>query len=365
MEDRFLIDSHKMIYHPERVAQVMAARNDWELAKSVYPVYVEVAPIGACNHRCTFCAVDYIGYQTVSLDVELMRQRLPEMGRLGVKSIMYAGEGEPMLHKGISELVKITKAAGIDVSFTTNASVLPKDFCDEALGHVSWIKVSLNAGTAETYSKIHRTKEHHFDLVISNLKAMVAARAAKGYGVTLGAQILMLPENRSEIGTLAKICRDEIGLDYLVVKPYSQHNFSLTRTYEDLAYTDFQALQDELAGYSNDKFRLIFRANTMRKYTAGDRYPRCYSVPFLWGYIMASGVVSGCSAYLLDQRFEYGNIKENSFQEIWEGEKRRQGFELVSKTLNIEECRRNCRMDEINRYLYKVMDNPPDHVNFI
>ncbi|MBF0561767.1 MAG: radical SAM protein [Alphaproteobacteria bacterium] len=365
MDDRYLIDSHKLIYHPERVAALLAARGNWDLAKDVYPLYVEVSPVGACNHRCTFCAVDYIGYKAVSLDVDVMRDRLAEMGRLGIKSIMYAGEGEPLLHKRIVELVQITKASGIDVSFTTNASVMPKDFCEEALAHISWIKVSLNAGTAETYSRIHRTKAAHFDQVIANLQRMVAARAAGGYGVTLGAQILLLPENRDEIATLAEICRDRIGLDYLVVKPYSQHNFSITRTYEDLAYTDFAALQDELGGLSTEKFRLVFRGNTMRKYTSEDRYPRCYSVPFLWGYIMASGVVSGCSAYLLDPRFEYGDINKNTFKEIWHGEKRRQGFELVSHDLNIDECRRNCRMDEVNRYLYKVTDNPPDHVNFI
>jgi len=365
MSDRYLIDSHKLIYHPERVAALLGAREDWEKAKHIYPIYMEVSPVGACNHRCVFCAVDFVGYKTVSLDMEVMRERLPEMGRLGIKSIMYAGEGEPLLHKRINEMVQVTKASGIDVAFTTNASVMPKNFCEEALPHVSWLKVSLNAGSADTYAKIHRTKPAHFEQVIANLTRMAEARKADNLDVALGAQILLLPENAHEVRQLAEICRDRIGLDYLVVKPYSQHLSSVTRRYETLEYSSFMRMEKELSDLDNDKFSLIFRSNTMRKYTSSDRYARCYSVPFLWGYIMASGVVSGCSAYLLDERFEFGNINDSSFQDIWEGAGRRKNYERIMKNINIDECRRNCRMDEINRYIYKLIDNRPGHVNFI
>ena len=365
MADRFQIDSHKMAYHPERTTALMEAGDDWEKAKSIYPIYVEVSPVGACNHRCVFCAYDYIGYKTIQLDYEMLAERLPEMGRLGVKSIMFAGEGEPMLHKRIVDIVRVTKESGIDVSFTTNATAMPKNFPDEALQYVSWIKASINAGTAKTYAEIHQTKEHHFDLAIKNLTTLVEKRNANGWNTTLGAQILLLPENADEIETLAEICRDQIGLDYLVVKPYSHVEASETTRYKDLDYTQFLELEDSLKHLNTDDFSLVFRANTMRRYTDSDRYPVCYSVPFVWAHIMASGDVFGCGAFLLDPRFQYGNIKEETFQNIWEGEKRKKNFEFVRHELDISECRRNCRMDAVNRYLYQVIDNNPDHVNFI
>lgn len=365
MTDRFQIDGHKMAYHPQRTAALIEAGDDWDKAKKIYPIYIEVSPVGACNHRCVFCAYDYIGYKTIHLDFDMLAERLPEMGRLGVKSIMYAGEGEPMLHKRIVDIVKLTKESGIDVSFTTNATAMPKNFPDEALEHVSWIKASVNAGTAETYAKIHRTKEHHFDLAIKNLTALVEKRNASGYNTTLGAQILLLPENAHEIRALAEICRDQIGLDYLVVKPYSHVEASETTAYKDLDYTQYLELEEGLKDLNTDNFSLVFRANTMRRYTDADRYTKCYSVPFMWAHIMASGEVHGCGAFLLDKRFEYGNIKEATFQEIWESEKRKTNFEFVRHGLDISECRRNCRMDAVNRYLYQVLDNPPDHANFI
>jgi len=364
MTDKYGIDSHKLVFHPRRVTQLLDVQGDWERGRSVYPIYIEIAPVGACNHRCTFCAVDYIGYKTNMLDVELLSERLLEMGQLGVKSIMYAGEGEPLLHKRIHDIAKATKAAGIDVSFTTNATVMTDAFIDEALPVTSWIKVSINAGTPDTYSKVHRTKEKDFDKVLANLARAVDAKRRHGLECVIGAQTLLLPENADEMVTLGELCR-EIGLDYLVVKPYSQHFFSETHLYESFDYKPYLDMERNLAALNTSSFNVVFRAHTMKKYVEKERYQKCYATPFLWAYIMADGAVYGCSAYLLDKRFEYGNINRASFKEIWEGGQRKVNFEFIRDQLDIKECRKNCRMDEVNWYLHKLLEGTVPHVNFI
>lgn len=180
------------------------------------------------------------------------------------------------------------------------------------------------------------------------------------------AQSLLLPENADEMEQLAKICRDEIGLDYLVIKPYSHHLFSDTKVYENIDYTNSISFGDKLRALSTDKFQVVFRENTMKKYIQTEgRYAKCNATPFFWAYIMADGEVYGCSAYLLDKKFMYGNINEQSFQEIWEGKKREENFHFIRNELDIKHCRVNCRMDEVNRYLFNLREGLVEHMNFI
>jgi len=102
----------------------------------------------------------------------------------------------------------------------------------------------------------------------------------------------------------------------------------------------------------------------MKKWDEGSRnYKHCFALPF-WSYLDSGGNVWDCSAYLDDERFLYGNIYKNSFRDIWEGEKRRYSLGWVEKELDVKQCRVNCRMDEINRYLWDLK-HPSEHVNFI
>lgn len=230
------------------------------------------------------------------------------------------------------------------------------------MGALSWLRVSLNAGTKETYIKVHRCPESDFDKVFKNLSNAVEIKKSNRLACTIGVQFLLLPQNCHEVTVLAERLKD-VGVDYLTIKPYSQHPLSSSSIDKDFEYDEYQSLEEQLREITNGGLEIIFRANAMSKLRKDRPYERCFGLPF-FTYIDAVGDVYVCSAFLGDERFCYGNIYENSFSEIWEGERRRRVLRYVDTELDIARCRKACRLDEINRYLWELK-HPAPHVNFI
>ncbi|KKN39894.1 hypothetical protein LCGC14_0738640, partial [marine sediment metagenome] len=211
--DKYAIDGHKLNYHPQRIAK-------WLDTGDCFPIYVEISPSGKCNHRCVFCALDYMGYDNPLLDPTLLMGRLIGMKKAGVKAVMFGGEGEPLLHPNIGDLIFQAKNIGLDVSVTTNGVLLDKIL--PYLKDLEWVRVSIDAGNPKTYSEIHQTKEEDFGKVIGNITRACNLRKERGLKVSINAQMLLLQKNWREVEKLAHLL-NATGADYLSFKPYSKH----------------------------------------------------------------------------------------------------------------------------------------------
>jgi MoaA/NifB/PqqE/SkfB family radical SAM enzyme len=406
MESEYtLIDSHKLVYHREWVKKWHSAQNNWELAKTIYPIYIEISPAGQCNHRCPWCAADYIGYKNRLLDPGRFRFILEGMTNRrrggeewnGVKSIMFAGEGEPTLHPKLAQMIGDTKRANIDVALTTNGTKMNAEFIDEALPYITWIKISLDAASASVHALNHHTTleqfatavqdpayalklgteltarfKGEFRRILQNIEYACQQNRKRGLNCMIGAQLLMNPTNIGEVYKFAKLMKG-VGCDYCVIKPYSQGLYSINRQENilgpDFHYDDFLHLGGKLKELSGPNYNVVFRSKAMQSHEDQNRHcPICQAVPMAWGYIMTTGEFSscGCGAFLPqdvdagDRRFVLGDINKQSFQEIWESERRRENWEFVRNRLDISECRKNCRMDAINRFLGSIKDIEPD-----
>lgn len=350
----YKIDSHKLIYHIDRV-------NRWFNGENIYPIYIEVSPCGTCNHRCIFCAFDYLSYKAQLIDKNIFIKTLTELGSLGIKSIMYAGEGEPFIHKNMVEFITHTKKSGIDCAIATNAILLNKEKIERILPSLSWIRVSMNAAKKETYEKIHKAKSIDFNTVIKNLETMAKTRKKNKYKTTIGVQIILLKENYNEIITLAKLLKN-IGADYLTIKPFIQHLMSENVIKKEFSIKRLTELNEKLKKTNNNDFKIIFRLHGFDKLNKERIYKKCLGLPF-FAEILSNGDVYTCGPYLGNKKFCYGNIYKNTFKEIWNSKTRKNVLKMIDN-LDVNKCMTNCRLDEINKYLWELK-NPLPHDNFI
>jgi len=345
--DKHSIDSHKMMFHPHRVS-------DWLNNKPIFPIYIEICPYGGCNHRCSFCAYNFTKYKPIALDTKLLKDQISNMASIGLKAIMFAGEGEPLLHKEISSIINHTKRSGIDVSVTTNGSMLTKEFARKSLESISWIKVSVDAGQPDTFAKIHGTNANEFNKILNNLEKAVKVRNDNHYTCTIGAQALLVSDNANELSALALRLK-EIGVDYFVVKPFSEHPYREGER-NNLKYEELlNQVSSQLTNFKSKGMDVITRFDAFRRLKQKRIYEQCLSLDF-WAFIDATGEVYACSNFLKNKQYSYGNIHDSSFEELWKARKR--------VDINLSDCRHSCRMDMVNQYLWELK-NPPDHVNFL
>ena len=353
MAEDIRIDSHKLVYHPEAVAR-------WLNGENIYPIEIEISPSGTCNHRCVFCAVDYVGYRPRFLDQDIILRDIRHMSKKGLKSVICSGEGEPFLNQNMPDMVNSIKACGVDVAASTNGVLFTKEKMQECLGSFTWVRYSVASIKQDLYDKIQRGKEGDLEKVRTNLAEAVRIKKEKALGTTLGVQCLLLPDNKGYVVDMAKELR-EIGVDYFTIKPYSQHLHSENSF--DVDYEEMLELEKELQTYVTEEFSVYFRANAMKKMHREKCYKQCLGLPFMT-HIDSAGNVWPCVAHIGAEGFCYGNINEQTFEEIWEGEQRQEVMQKLSQLDINKVCREACRLDEINKYLDELK-HPGAHVNFI
>jgi len=341
--DKMKVDSHKLMLHPERVLK-------WRQGEQIYPIYVEISPTSVCNYSCSFCAFDFFTRGT-RLDFMDLKQVIIEMGKLGVKSIMFAGEGEPLIHKEFMAMAFHTKAQGIDVAVTTNGSLLTQEMAYEILPVMSWIKVSLNSILPSTFTKMSGIVDRGagramLGTVIKNICQTVDIRDSMKHSCDIGVQMILTEDNVGDIEPTIIAAR-ELGVDYFVIKQYSQHPSSVGITKSPPIYINYE-------GWSTDTFKVIQRDPLMNK-----NYDQCYAMPF-WSYLSSNGDMYGCSGHIPDSHFVLGSIYKNTLAEMWA----KDNYATLIKNIDVSKCRPGCRMDHCNRYLNELV-NPGKHVNFI
>jgi len=160
-----LTSGEKILLHPSRVRQLLAGAVD-----KVFPVSAHVYLTNSCNHDCSYCSeIVYRRDYPAKLRTDLAYSLMGQLAEVGTKSVVFIGGGEPTLHKDYQQIVLSAVANGLQVGLVTNGS---RESMLEVAEHYSWVRVSMDGGTPELYSKIRRVPEDEFDKVLTHIWAM-------------------------------------------------------------------------------------------------------------------------------------------------------------------------------------------------
>lgn len=357
MED-YRLDSHKLMYHPTQVSA-------WSRNEEIFPINVEIGISGACNQRCIFCSMDYCGYKPELLNARLLLPNLKEMQEKGLKSLVLAGNGEPLVNKEAPQIINIAKSYGIDVAISTNGVLFTNDIADECMESLTWMRFSMSAYSNEKYKSIHGAKDGDIDKVFSNIAYASELKRKNHLKSTIGVQLLLIPENVDEAYQLGKKAR-ELGADYFTVKSFAYQPQSNSRLKKEVNWEDFYLQQKELeqkiSELSTDAFQALYRRTRIDKMKTERTYQTCHALDF-YSFIDSAGNVWPCCTLLGNEGMCFGNIYENKFIDIWQSEQRRNAILTLEKN-GLNQCSIDCRLDPMNRYLQEVK-YPNNHVNFI
>jgi radical SAM protein with 4Fe4S-binding SPASM domain len=293
-----------------------------------------------------------------SIDADSAKRIVAELAALGNKSIMFCGNGEPLLNPAAADIIAFASQQ-TSASVTTNGLPLSGGNL-RLIDGLEWIRFSVNGGDRDDYAAVHGAAPEMFDRVMKNIAEAVERKRKLGLAVVVGVQFVLLEENAGTAVELARRLKD-IGVDYFSVKPYSQHPLSENRRTID--YKHFAGFEEQFASLEDDSFKIIYRSGSMEKLGAKKPYGKCYGAHFL-SFISANGDVWECNVFVGDRRFFIGNARQESMQDIWTGSRRKVVLAFIENELNLDECRDACRMDECNKYLWRLK-HPLAHDNFI
>jgi MoaA/NifB/PqqE/SkfB family radical SAM enzyme len=359
--DAYLMDSHKLLWHLDRV-------NDWQRGERIAPLHIDVGLSKGCNIRCAYCFGAMQGNRFAEgaaafFPKEPLMKYLREAGEAGVRSMAFIGEAEPLLNPNVYEAIVCGKKSGVDISLGTNGILFDTGRDGEAaLEHLSWLRFNISAASADAYLRVHGSSL--FTVVLEKIRHVVAVKRRLGLRVTIGLQMVLMPENLDQVLPLARLGR-ELGVDYLVVKQCSDTVENTLGVFDRLGeYTGFADALAEAEALSTDCYSVIIKWHKVTNLGVRN-YRCCLGVPFLL-YSSGDGRLYPCGMFFNYREAEFcmGNLVEHSFQEIIESDRY---WDVVRRVGEIDvrnDCYANCRTDSINDFLWKLA-HPPEHHNFI
>jgi len=315
-EGNLILDSHKLSYHMDRVSA-------WESGERIAPVSVDMALTRACGAMCSFCyAMVQEPQERMPIKEKHALDLLDDFAEVGVRGVSLISDGESTLSKAYVPFIQHASKVGIDVGNATNGWEWEPKKIDQVLPYLTWVRFTVAAGTPEGYSKIMFKGPEHvsvFHRAMSHIRYAVELKKKHNLKVTLGIQMVLLPEFKDEIIPFSKLAVD-LGVDYGVIKHCSDDEFgSLGVDYEK--YEQMYSELRDAENLSNDQTKIIVKWEKIKD-KGLPSYQRFYGPQFLL-QISGSGLVapSGMFFNARYSKLHIGNFVDERFKDIFKSER--------------------------------------------
>ena len=365
-----ILDGTKIAWHLDRVEQ-------WQKGERVAPITIDMALTRACNYSCGFCYAMFQENDRKVINKKVIFDFLEDCAEIGVKGISFVSDGESTISPVFIDACKKGHELGLSMAVGTNAFVLTKNRLEEVLPYLTYLRVNFSAGERKRYAEIMGVKENAFDRVCQNIKDMVALKKRDKLKVTIGMQMVLMPQDADQIIPLAKLGK-ELRPDYAIIKHCSDNeDGGLGIDYE--AYEKLYGLLKKAEGYSDDEYKCVIKWSKIKDKGSNKRsYQRCYGAPFML-QLSGSGLVAPCGGLFNEKykKFHIGNICEKRFKDIWASDKYWEVMNyLASPKFNAQKmCATLCLQHNVNEALdahikgkidiKRPEGSTPDHINFV
>ena len=329
----------------------------------------------ACQYSCGFCYAMLQENDGGVITTEVMTDFLDDCARMGVKGISLVSDGESTLSQAFEHTVAYGDELGISMATGSNGYALTKSKAEKVLKHLTYLRINFSAGDRDRYAEIMGVQPKAYDRVVENIKNMVAIKKRDNLSVTIGMQMVLMPQDGDQIVPFVKLGR-ELGVDYAVVKHCSDDEYgSLGVDYSK--YESLYEVMREAESFATDEYHVQIKWSKIMD--DGKRsYQRCYGAPFLL-QLSGSGLVAPCAALFNDRyaKFHIGNICEERWWDIWQSERYREVMSyLASDEFDAQRsCGTLCLQHKVNEALDQhkngtnLIEDPPAyeplHVNFV
>lgn len=333
------------------------------------PVLIEVDPSNACNHACAFCLSSYIhfdkykGTETFSRAV-MPRDMLMGLCRdfvdMGVRAVNWTGGGEPTLNKHLKEAIEYCGSHGIKMGMFTNGTLFDKwDMFDALVDNMTWVRISVDAGTRETYNNVRRARgKQNWDKMVENLTKLIEVNNSKGKKIDIGVGYVVSPDTYHEIVDFAKFFKD-FDLTYCQYKPEiviredggEQRELEFWRDKVGPLLAEAEEILGDKFQVNGYKFEDL--ATDREKF--GRNYKKCLGSQ-ISPCIGADGHIYVCTNHRGWKQYSYGCLYDGkTFKEIWSDMERRAAvMGLIENIECFSNCTKLCKPHESNKAIWNI-----------